>query len=161
MVAALQCPPDEYIPRRAVPTRSAPARVIPLHPRDLSPRDVHPRDVHPRDVERVPVLRQPSPRAARSHGAAVYWRRRLFAAALGLGVLLTAAHAGAALGGTTTTAPERSPHVERVIVHDGDTLWTIAQRLAPHSDPRAVVDRLASELGSADLQPGEVIRWSK
>jgi hypothetical protein len=151
MVAALQCPPDEYIPRRAVPTRSAPARVIPLHPRDA----------HSRDDERIPVLRQPSPRAARSHGAAVYRRRRLFAAALGLGVLLTAAHAGAALGGTTTTAPERSPHVERVIVRDGDTLWTIAQRLAPSSDPRAVVDRLVSELGSSDLQPGEVIRWSK
>jgi hypothetical protein len=154
MVAALQCPPDEYVLRRAVPTRSAPARVIPLHPRDLHPPA-------PRDVRPVPVLRQPSPRAARSHGAAVYWRRRLFAAALGLGVLLTAAHAGAALGGTTTTAPERSPHVQQVVVHEGDTLWTIAERLAPNSDPRGVVDSLVSARGSSAVQPGEIIRWSK
>ena len=108
------------------------------------------------------VHRQPSPRVTRSHGAAVYWRRRLVAAALGLGVLLTAAHAGAALGGTTTTSPERSPHVERVIVQPGDTLWTIAERLAPNADPRAVVDDLtAAPGGSSSVQPGEQITWSK
>jgi len=96
----------------------------------------------------------------RSHGAAVYWRRRLVAAALGLGVLLTAAHAGAALGGTTT-APGRSPHVQSIVVHPGDTLWSIAERLAPNSDPRAVVDHLASTLGTSSVQPGEVIRWPR
>ena len=96
----------------------------------------------------------------RSHGAAVYWRRRLVATALGLGVLLTAAHAGAALGGTTT-APERSPHVEQVIVREGDTLWSVAERLAPHSDPRAVVDDLTAARGSSSVQPGELITWSR
>jgi len=150
MVAVLQTPPDEdvsrwAVPGRGIPTRAIPARVIPLHPGNL---------------QRVPVRRRPSPRVTRSHGAAVYWRRRLVAAALGLGVLLTAAHAGAALGGNTTTAPERSPHVERVIVQPGDTLWSIAERLAPNSDPRPVVDELASELGTSSVQPGQVIRWS-
>jgi Tfp pilus assembly protein FimV len=76
-----------------------------------------------------------------------------------LGVVLTAAHAGAAFGGTTT-APERSPHVERVVVQPGDTLWSIAERLAPNSDPRTVVDQLVSTLGTSSVQPGEVIRWS-
>ena len=144
MVAMLQAPPDEYEAPVRRPVR-VPARVIPLHSGNVS---------------RVPVHRQPSPRVTRSPGAAVYWRRRLFAAALGLGVLLTAAHAGAALGGTTT-APERSPHVERVVVQAGDTLWTIAERLDPKADPRAVVDQLAAAHGSSSLQPGEVITWSK
>jgi len=144
MVAALQTPPEEYLTRRDAPGRVVRARVIPLHRGNDQP---------------VPVHRQPSPRVTRSHGAAVYWRRRLVAAALGLGVLLTAAHAGAALGGTTTTAPERSPHVERIVVQPGDTLWSIAERLAPNSDPRGVVDQLSSALGTSSVQPGEVIRW--
>ena len=150
MVAMLQAPPDKryehdenHLPeRRAV---RAPARVIPLRPGPAGRASVH---------------RQPSPRVARSHGAAVYRRRRLVAAALGLGVLLTAAHAGAALGGTTT-APGRSPHVERVVVREGDTLWTIAERLDPHGDPRAVVDQLVAAHGSSSVQPGELITWSR
>lgn len=148
MVAMLQAPLDEYVPEpRAtqVRARAVPARVIPLHPGR---------------VHRVSVPRQSSPRVTRSHGAAVYWRRRLFAAALGLGVLLTAAHASAALGGTTT-APERSPHVEQVVVHEGDTLWSVAERLAPNSDPRAVVDALAQARGSSAVEPGELITWAK
>ena len=153
MVAMLQAPLDEYVPEgRAgqVRTRAVPARVIPLHPGQAPQGHVH----------QVRDHRQSSPRVTRSHGAAVYWRRRLVATALGLGVLLTAAHAGAALGGTTT-APERSPHVEQVIVREGDTLWSVAERLAPHSDPRAVVDDLTAARGSSSVQPGELITWSK
>jgi len=145
MVAMLQAPLDDYdLPGR--PAVRVPARVIPLHSGN---------------APRVPVHRQPSPRVTRSPGAAVYWRRRFVAAALGLGVLLTAAHAGAALGGTTTTSPERSPHVERVVVQEGDTLWTLAERLAPNADPRPVVDQLAAASGSSSVRPGEVITWSK
>jgi Tfp pilus assembly protein FimV len=76
-------------------------------------------------------------------------------------VLLTAMHAGAALGGTTTTASERSPHVNSVIVQPGDTLWSIAHRLAPNADPRQVVDALAAERGGADLTPGDVVKWGR
>jgi len=144
MVAMLQAPPDEYVPSR--PAVRVPARVVPLHPRPVR--------------RAVPVHRQPSPRVTRSPRAAVYRRRRLFAAALGLGIVLTAAHAGAALGGTTT-APERSPHVEQVVVHEGDTLWSVAERLAPNSDPRAVVDALAQARGSSAVEPGELITWAK
>ena len=97
----------------------------------------------------------------RSHGSAVFWRRRLVAAALGLGFLLTAAHAGAALGGSTTTSPERSPHVISVVVRPGDTLWTIAGRLDPKADPRAVVDSLVEARGTSSLQPGQVITWAQ
>ena len=89
---------------------------------------------------------------------AVYVRRRIIAASLGLGIVLTAAHAGVALGGSTTT-PGRSPHshVVSVVVQSGDTLWSIAERVAPQSDPREVVDAFAAQLRTSDLQSGELI----
>src|SRR6185436_9107570 len=112
MLAALQAPPRVRAPERC----RVPARVVPL-------RSV---------PERVVVVhRQPCPRVTRRERAAVYWRRRAIAAALGLGLVLTAAHAGVALGGSTTSSPGRGPHphVERVVVRPGDTLWSIAERL--------------------------------
>ena len=142
MVAALQAPPRVRVPARVVPLRLVPDQVRP---------------------ERVVVVhRQPRPRVTRRERAAVYWRRRAIATALGLGIVLTAAHAGVALGGSTTSTSGRSPHphVERVVVRQGDTLWAIAERLAPRSDPRAVVDALAAARGSADLQPGQMITWT-
>ena len=151
MVAVLQyIPEDDYF--HVEPVR---APVVPLH--------VVPEAVLPEvPAKAVPAVhRQPSPRVTRSHSAAVYWRRRFVATALGLGVLLAAAHAGAALGGTTTTASERSPHVTTVFAKDGDTLWSIAHRLAPKSDPRAVVDALAKSSGGATVQPGESFSWAK
>ena len=145
MVAALQAPP-----------KVRPARVVLLH---VVPDRVVPNQVRPERV--VVVHRQPRPRVTRSQSAAVYRRRRVVAAALGLGFVLTAAHAGLALGGTTTT-PGRSPHphVETVIVQPGDTLWSIANRVAPNADPRAVVDKLSAELGSSDVQPGQKVSWA-
>ena len=153
MVAALQSPPES----RPRPRRSAarvPARVVPLH-------DPGRRRVEYAARLRVvpdPVLRPARPRVTRSPGASVFWRRRLIAAALGLGIVLAAAHAGTALGGSTTSTPERRPHVVEVVVHPGDTLWTIAQRVAPYSDPRQVVDDLAAERGTADVRAGDTIR---
>jgi hypothetical protein len=78
-----------------------------------------------------------------------------------LGIVLTAAHAGVALGGSTTSSSGRSPHphVERVVVRQGDTLWSIAERLAPNSDPRAVVDALAATRGTSDVQAGDTVTW--
>src|SRR5262245_1503747 len=66
--------------------------------------------------------RQARPRTARcTRDAAVYRRRRLLAAALGLGLVLTVARAGAALGGDSTSIAGRDPHVETVVVQPGDT----------------------------------------
>jgi hypothetical protein len=94
----------------------------------------------------------------RSTSASVFWRRRLLATALGLGLVLAGVRAGNALGGSTTSTPERRPHVVSVVVHEGDTLWSIAERIAPDSDPRGVVDELAAQHGSADLRAGEQLR---
>ncbi len=41
------------------------------------------------------------------------------------------------------------------VVQPGDTLWTIAQRLVPGADPRPVEARLAAQVGSETIVPGE------
>ena len=148
MVAALQAPPRVRTPARVVPLRLVPDRVW--------PDQVWPDQLRPERV--VVVHRQPRPRVTRSKRVAVYMRRRAIAAALGLGIVLTAAHAGVALGGSTTT-PGRSPHphIERVVVQPGETLWSIAERIAPGSDPRKWVDDFAAQLGTSELHAGEQI----
>jgi hypothetical protein len=94
----------------------------------------------------------------RRASASVFWRRRLIAAALGLGIALAGVRAGSALGGSTTSSPERSPQVVNVVVHPGDTLWTIAQRISPGSDPRRLVDEIAAERGTADVRAGDTFK---
>ena len=155
MVAALQSPPESRPrPHRPRPAARVPARVVPLH----DPGRTRVEYATRLRLVPDPVLRPARPRVTRSPGASVFWRRRLMAAALGLGIVLAAAHAGTALGGSTTSTPERRPHVVDVVVRPGDTLWTIAQRVAPDSDPRTVVDELAAARGTADVQAGDTIR---
>ena len=79
--------------------------------------------------------------------------------ALGLGLVVVAGQASAALGGSSLAPVERRPQAESVIVEPGDTLWSIASRLAPESDPREVVDALVQARGTAALLPGETISW--
>jgi len=45
------------------------------------------------------------------------------------------------------------------VVRQGDTLWSIAQRISPGQDPRPVVDALASanELDPGMLMPGRTL----
>lgn len=56
----------------------------------------------------------------------------VLAALCGAGSL--AGHAAASAGGTT--------HVHQVTVRAGETLWELANRIAPHADPRVVVAQL-------------------
>jgi hypothetical protein len=93
---------------------------------------------------------------------AVYVRRRVAAVALGMALVVGMAQAGAALGGSTLAAPERRPASVRphTIVRPGDSLWAIAQRLAPGEDPRPVVDALADARQGAPLVPGERVEWA-
>jgi hypothetical protein len=41
------------------------------------------------------------------------------------------------------------------VVQPGDTLWTIAERLAPGDDPRPIEAQLAAQVGGDTIVPGE------
>ncbi|WP_218938397.1 LysM peptidoglycan-binding domain-containing protein [Modestobacter altitudinis] len=64
-------------------------------------------------------------------------------------VQLTADRGGLELAGSST-----------VVVQQGDTLWSLAQELAPEEDPRAVVDAIVdlNGLEDVDLLPGAVLQ---
>lgn len=66
---------------------------------------------------------------------------------------LLAVRVGEADAGLDGPAPAAPVYV----VKPGDTLWTIAQRLAPDSDPRELVGQLSDAAGGADLVPGQRI----
>ena len=133
----------------------AAALAFPLAP--LTERPLGARNGQRPRAERLHTRPAPAPRCRRT--AAVYWRRRFVAVALGLGLVVVAGQASAALGGSSLAPVERRPQAESVIVEPGDTLWSIASRLAPESDPREVVDALVEARGSAALLPGETITW--
>jgi nucleoid-associated protein YgaU len=60
----------------------------------------------------------------------------------------------AASAGPTTQGPAT------VVVHAGDSLWSIAARIAPGSDPRAVVAQLQqlNHMSAPVLRPGQLLR---
>ena len=126
----------------------------------LEPRFEFEPDFQIEPVRRLRLIepdRQYSPRPARSHQRAVYRRRRVLAALVGLGLLLTVARAGAALGGSSLATPERLPHVQQVVVVAGDTLWSIAHRAVPGHDVRPIVDAMVHALGTSTVVAGQVI----
>jgi len=41
------------------------------------------------------------------------------------------------------------------VVQRGDTLWSIAERLDPQGDPRALMTKLGAQVGGTTLRPGE------
>jgi nucleoid-associated protein YgaU len=74
-------------------------------------------------------------------------------------VTLTIAVVGAAWAPVAVQAIGAGTATERVarssyVVRQGDTLWSIAERVAPDTDPRPVVDRLAA---ANDVDPGGLI----
>lgn len=65
------------------------------------------------------------------------------------------------LASGSAPAVSASPAVPAsVTVQSGDTLWSIASRVAPQADPRVVVQALQqrNHLVDAQLMPGEVLR---
>ena len=91
-----------------------------------------------------------------------YWRRRLVAVVMVLGILVAVGKVGAALGGAPLVTPERPPASQPVmsfVVQPGDSLWSIAQRIAPGADPRPIVDALSRQRHDAPLRPGETIEY--
>ncbi len=135
------------------------AAVLQLEPRFDDP--IAPaRRLRPVEAERLRPIetnRQFRPRPARCHQRAVYRRRRVLATLVGLGLVLTIARAGATLGGSSLATPQRLPHAQQVVVAPGETLWSIARRVAPGRDVRPVVDEMVHTLGTSTVVAGETI----
>jgi LysM repeat protein len=78
----------------------------------------------------------------------------LAAVAVALAIIL------AAVAGAAGRSPASAPAPNRVVVTRGDTLWTLAQRVAPGTDPRKEVVLLQrlNHLSGVALVPGQVLR---
>ena len=128
----------------------------------------------PRGPARPPLRVLEGGRAsARIRQRAVYRRRRLvvglvtIVAVAGLTLLAIATLArlaggtpSPAAGGSATPASAAAMGAAEaaapsVVVRPGDTLWTIASRIAPDADVRITVDRLQALNGHDPIVPGE------
>jgi hypothetical protein len=93
----------------------------------------------------------PCPRGGRSRGRSTRMRARLIAV-----VLVVVASLVVVPGLARGDGPDRPAQRITYVVEPGDTLWSIARRVAPGRDPRPVVDGLirANDL-RAGLQAGQ------
>jgi len=100
------------------------------------------------------ALPLPSPRPLR------LTRRGKVAAVLAVallgGLLLLVAHWSA----PSAAMPSRAAQAGVVTVEPGDTLWSIAEQIAPQRDPRVVVAQLRADnqLTDVSLAPGQTLR---
>ena len=78
---------------------------------------------------------------------------------LSLAVVLASVFGLNAGAGTTDSVGSPTSFIE-VTVAPGDTLWSLASRIAEGGDVRALVDEIASvnALATADLQAGQKVR---
>lgn len=79
----------------------------------------------------------------------------LAAMPIAAGVAAVIINGGAAIGSNEAGAPAGS--FEVVTVMPGETLWSIAEQVAPAEDPRGVVDEISelNNLASAALDTGQ------
>jgi Tfp pilus assembly protein FimV len=61
---------------------------------------------------------------------------------------------------SATEQPTRLPPTATVVVHPGETLWQIAQRVAPAKDPRTTIHAIEelNGLSSAAVQAGQTLQ---
>lgn len=95
--------------------------------------------------------------ARHTRGLHLTRRGRLVALLLLLAVLTVAFSVGRV---TSTALGAAGGSSAEVVVHRGDTLWSIAERIAPNSDPRSTAADLmaVNGLGSPSLQVGQHLR---
>lgn len=62
-------------------------------------------------------------------------------------------------GGAAATGSTARVHFEHVTVASGETLWQVAEQVAPKSDPRDVIDDIVrlNDLPSTDVMAGQSI----
>lgn len=79
-----------------------------------------------------------------------------------VGALAVGRGAFAGLAPSTATSATPSPVAvadagSMVVVHPGDTMWSIARDLQPSGDIRPLVDRLVASHGTTTIAPGDRI----
>jgi LysM domain len=75
-----------------------------------------------------------------------------------MSVMFALVIAGLTLGHGSSLAASHAPAAHHTVtVEAGETLWAVAARVAPHSDPRIVVADIESfnHLQSANVEPGQ------
>jgi hypothetical protein len=130
MSVATEFAPVVYIPTRALPDEQPIATVMTLH-RPSEQSIAAPLRLTRRGVTAIAVV----------------------VAALAVGLVWLAWLSAPA-------APAAAHRPDSVTVGTGDTLWSIATRVAPARDPRAEIAELQriNHLASADLTAGQVLR---
>ncbi len=111
------------------------------------------------DLRLVEAPRHGARSAGRRGPSVAVRRRRTLLAAMGLllvGLALPLSGTGGASHATGSALAETG-HPVTYTVRPGDTLWTIAERVDPTTDPRPLVARLAAQTGSDNVEPGERI----
>jgi hypothetical protein len=60
-------------------------------------------------------------------------------------------------GSQAATVSETGPTLQQTTVQPGDTLWSVAQRIAPDNDPREVMAQIRriNDLHTSSLQAGQ------
>jgi LysM repeat protein len=128
---------------------------------DLDPAVPAPRRPPARTSERplatVTTLHRPSPRTVAPRVRLT--RRGVHAVVAAVAVLAVGLVALARLS-VPAASPSARPAPATIVVQPGDTLWHIADQVAPDRDPLAEIDELRrlNSLGGNDLHPGQVLR---
>lgn len=104
----------------------------------------------------------PAARPRRRRACAAVRRRRLLLGVVASALVLLALPLRAT-GGLPAASAAPAASLGRhgpatYVVRPGDTLWSIAERVDPSGDPRPLVARLAAQVGSDTIVPGEQLR---
>ena len=103
----------------------------------------------------TPTSTQMSPRPVRltRRGRVVVLRAHVLLTRLAVSLGRVGAQAAPRTTGTAAT------HTASTVVRPGESLWAVAERVAPGHDPRAVIDQIAdlNNLSSSGLQAGQLL----
>lgn len=107
-------------------------------------------------------LRPVGARVVRPAGGGLRLTRRgrlLAAAATLLIAVLTLIGIASRVGPLTDASPVPASAPAQVVVAPGETLWSIAERVAPQGDPRTVISQLRklNNLPTTDVHPGQTL----
>jgi len=93
--------------------------------------------------------------SVRVDNSAVFRRRRFVVAAVAVFAIASGSLASGAFARQPGVGNQSIPRT--VVVQQGDTIWSIARRIAPKGDISDLVDALV-EVNGTDLVPGQQVR---